>query len=133
MQIFMIINLNACLLSKTFMVDNRPAKNIWQPDFKTGLIFESSKPKSMLIRQGPQVTIREFITREIVFKDEVKWHSNTSIALDPGKYIIDFHVDYLGRQIWEYKGFFIVDEGAPTHLNLTTPRLVTAKPVVVFR
>jgi len=39
----------------------------------------------------------------------------------------------LGSHIWKYKGFFIVDDAAPTHLILETPRLVTAKPKVVFR
>ena len=129
----MIMGLNACLLSTTLMMDRAPPDSVWDPDFETGLIFKSDKPTGKLIRHGPQVTIRDFLTRTIVYDQEVKWHTNTAIALDPGKYIIDFHVVYLGRQIWKYKGFFIVDETAPTHLILETPRLVTAKPSVVFR
>ncbi|MBT4129888.1 MAG: hypothetical protein HOB84_13995 [Candidatus Marinimicrobia bacterium] len=133
LQIIMIVSLNACLLSKTLMLDNAPPNTIWDPDFETGLIFESSKPKSILIVHGPQVTIREFLTRTIVYDEEVNWHTNTSIALDPGKYIVDFHVKYFGSHIWKYKGFFMVDENAPTHLILKTPRFVTAQPKVVFR
>ncbi|NQT62695.1 MAG: hypothetical protein HQ556_07030 [Candidatus Marinimicrobia bacterium] len=133
LQIFMIVSLNACLLSTTFMLDKAPPDTVWDPDFETGLIFESNKPKGKLIRHGPQVTIREFLTRKIVYDEEVKWHTNTSIALAPGKYIIDFYVKYLGVHIWKYKGFFIVDETAPTHLILETPLLVTSKPKVVFR
>ena len=133
LQIIMIVSLNACLLSKTIMLDKAPRNTVWDPDFETGLIFESSKPRSLLIRNGPQVTIRELLTREIVYDEELNWHTNTSIALDPGKYIIDFYVEYSGSHIWKYKGFFIVDDAAPTHLILETPRLVTAKPKVVFR
>ncbi len=133
LQIIMIISLNACLLSTTLMLDNAPSKSVWDPGFETGLIFESSKPRGILILHGPQVTIREFLTRKIVYDEEVLWHSNTSIPLDPGKYILDFYVEYWGSQIWKYKGFFIVDEAAPTHVILETPRLVTAKPQVIFR
>ncbi len=133
LQIAMIVCLNACILSTTFMLDNPPPDTVWDPNFKTGLVFKSSKPKVRLMLHGPQVTIREFLTREIIYDKEVKWHTNTSIPLEPGKYIIDFHVKYFGRQIWKYKGFFIVDEGAPTHLILKAPRLVTSKPSVLFR
>ncbi|MBC8192828.1 MAG: hypothetical protein H8E18_10630 [FCB group bacterium] len=133
LQIIMVLGLNACLLSTTLMLDNTPPSNVWDPDFESGLIFESNKPKGLLIRHGPQVTIRELQTRTIVYDEEVNWHTHTSIALDPGKYIIDFYVEYWGCHIWKYKGFFIVDEAAPTHLILETPRLVTAKPTVVFR
>lgn len=133
LQIIMIVSLNACLLSTTLMLDKTPPNTIWDPDFETGLIFETKKPRGRLILHGPQVTIREFLTRTIVYDEEVNWHTNTPIALDPGKYIIDFYVEYWGSHIWKYKGFFIVDEAAPTHLILETPRLVTAKPTVVFR
>ncbi len=132
-QIILIVSLNACLLSTTLMLDNAPSSPVWDASFETGLIFESNKPKGILIRHGPQVTIRELLTRKIVYDEEVKWHTTTSIALSPGKYIIDFYVDFWGSQIWKYKGFFIVDEASPTHLILTTPRLVTTKPKVVFR
>ena len=133
LQLVVIVSLNACLLSTSFILDNTPPDTVWDPDFETGLIFKTSKPGGKLMWHGPQVTIREFLTREIVYEHEVKWHTNTSIALEPGKYIVDFHVKYLGNHIWKYKGFFIVDEGAPTHLILETPRLVTSKPKVVFR
>lgn len=129
----MIVSLNACLLSTTLMLDKAPPDTVWDPDFETGLIFKAGKPGGKLIWRGPQVTIREFLTRQIVYDDEVNWHTNTSIALDPGKYIIDFYVKYLGNRIWEYKGFFIVDETAPTHLIFETPLLVTSNPKVVFR
>ena len=133
LQIIMILSLNACLLSTTLMLDNTPPSLVGDPDFKTGLIFESSNPKSILIRHGPQVIIREFLTRTIVYDEEVNWHASTSIALEPGKYIIDFYVEYWGSHIWKYKGFFLVDEAAPAHLILETPRLVTAKPKVIYR
>lgn len=133
LQILMIIGLNGCLLSRTFMLDNAPPNTIWDPDFETGLIFESGKPRGLLMLHGPQVTVRDFLTREIVYDEEVNWHAHTAIALDPGKYIIDFHVDYLGRNIWKYKGFFVIDTEAPTHLIFETPILVTAKPKVVIR
>lgn len=127
------MTLNGCLLSTTLMLDNAPPDVVWETGFETGLIFESNKPKGKLIFHGPQVTIREFLTRTIVYDEEVDWHTNTAIALEPGKYIIDFYVPYLGRHIWKYKGFFVVDETAPTHLILQTPLLVTAQPRVVFR
>jgi len=133
LQIILLVGLNGCLLSTTLMLDNAPPDVVWDPGFRTGLVFESNKPKGKLIRHGPQVTIREFLTRTIVYDEEVRWHTNTSIALEPGKYIIDFYVDYLGRHIWKYKGFFVVDDTAPTHLLLETPLLVTAQPKVVFR
>jgi len=129
----MIVSLNACLISTTLMLDNTPPIIVWDPDFETGLIFRSDKPRGILIQRGPQVTIRKFLTREIVYDGEVNWHANTSIALSPGKYIIDFYVKYFGVHIWKYKGFFIVDEAAPTYLILGTPRFVTSKPKVVFR
>ena len=129
----MSVCLNACLLSKTIMLDRVPPKAVDDPGFETGLIFESNRPGSILIRHGPQVTIREFITRKIVYDKEVNWHTNTSIALDPGKYIVDFNVKFLGRRIWKYKGFFVVDEVAPTHLIFKAPRFITAKPKVVIR
>jgi len=132
-QILILLSLNNCIVSKTLMLDRDPPDNIWNPDFETGLIFKSGKPKGALIIHGPQVTIREFLTREIVFDEEVSWNSYTSISLDPGKYIIDFYVKYLGMHIWKYKGFFIVDESAPTHLILETPLLVTSAPKVGFR
>lgn len=133
LQILMLVSLNACLLSTTLMLDNKPPSSVWDSHFETGLIFESNQPRGILVRHGPQVTIREFLTREIVYDEEINWHANTSIALTPGKYIIDFYVYYWGFHVWKYKGFFMVDEAAPTHLILTTPRLVTSKPQVVFR
>ncbi len=133
LQIIMIISLNACLLSTTLMLDNAPPNTVWDPSFETGLIFESGKPRGLLILHGPQVTIREFLTRKIVYDKEVNWHTNTSIPLDPGKYILDFYVEYWGSHIWKYKGFFIVDEAAPTHLSFDTPRFIAAKPKVIFR
>lgn len=129
----MLLSLNACLFSTTLMLDNTPPSSVWDSHFETGLVFKSNQPRGVLVRHGPQVIIREFLSREIVYDKELKWHANTSIALDPGKYIIDFHVNYWGIHIWKYKGFFMVDEAAPTHLILTTPRLITAEPQVVFR
>jgi len=133
LQVVTILTLNACMLSTTLMLDNHQPNTVSDLNFETGLIFESYKRSGVLIRHGPQVTIREFLTRNITYNEEVAWHTNTSIALDPGKYIIDFYVEYFGAHIWEYKGFFTVDEDAPTHLMLRTPKLVTAKPKVVFR
>ena len=133
LQIFIMIGLNGCLLSTTLSLDKNRPNTAGDPGFETGLVFQACQPKGKLIRHGPQVIIREFLTRTIVYDEEVKWHTNTSIALKPGKYIIDFQVDYMGCQIWKYKGFFIVDKAAPTHLILETPLLVTAKPRVVFR
>ncbi len=133
LQTIAMLSLNACLISTTFMLDKERPRTVSAPNFETGLIFEACERRGKLLRTGPQVIVREFLTRRIVFNDEVDWHTNTSIALDPGKYIVDFHVNYLSRQIWKYKGFFVVDEGAPTHLILETPLLVISKPKVIFR
>jgi len=132
-QLLSLLSLNGCLLSTTLMLDKSPPRTKSDPFFTTGLVFEADKPKGRLILNGPQVTIREFLTRDIVYDRELDWYTNTSIALVPGKYIIDFHVKYFGAQIWKYKGFFSVDDEAPTHLILKTPRLVTAKPKVFLR
>ena len=121
------------MLSRTIIFDSSPPAEAWSPEFETGLIFKSPQQKSLAIWEGPQVIIREFLTREIVFNGEVAWHCNTSIPLDPGKYIVDLHARYLGVKIWKYKGFFEVGETAPTHLIFDTPLLVTSKPRVVFR
>lgn len=133
LQLIMLLSLNGCLVSTTLMLDRTPPLSEGDLYFETGLIFRSDTPRSILVQHGPQVTIREFQTRAIVYDQELKWHANTSIALDPGKYIIDFHVKFYGFRIWKYKGFFIVDEEAPVYLILQTPRLVTSKPDVVFR
>lgn len=133
LMVCMVFSLNACMLSRTIIFDSSPPAEAWSPDFETGLIFKAPQQKSLAIWEGPQVIIREFLTREIVFNDEVDWHCNTSIPLVPGKYIVDLHAKYLGIKIWKYKGFFEVNETAPTHLMFDTPLLVTSKPRVVFR
>lgn len=125
--------LNACMLSRTIILDRSPPAEVWDSSFETGLIFKAPWQKSLLIWDGPQVTIREFLTREIVYRGEVDWHANTSIPLAPGKYIVDFHAKYVGIQIWKYKGFFEVVADAPTHLILDVPFFVTSKPRVTFR
>jgi len=133
LQILLSFSLNSCIISTTLFLDNDRPNTVWDPNFETGLVFESCKQKGSLIRHGPQVTISNFATRRIVYNEEVNWHTNTSIALDPGDYLIDFYVEYMGKHIWNYKGSFSVDKAAPIHLILETPILVTSKPKVVFK
>ncbi len=131
--LLMVLSLNRCMLSKSIILDNSPPAIVWDEGFETGLVFKAPRQSSLLTWQGPQVTIREFLTREIVFKEEVKWHTLTSITLNPGKYIVDCYVPYLGFRIWSYKGFFEVSETAPSHLIYKTPYLITSDPQVILR
>lgn len=133
LQIICVVSLNSCLLSRTFILDRSPPDIVWETDFRTGLVVETGTPKAISVIHGPQITIREFLTRDIVYNEELDWHTNTSIELMPGKYILDFHVDYWGFEIWKYKGFFMVDDEAPTHMTMKLPRLVSSQPKVVFR
>ena len=122
---FIYIFCNSCAY---VALDTSQAKNNYvNPNLKSGIIFYLGKPGPM-VRNKYVVKCFSKYAGVIVKEAELEWDSKSSLALYPGEYIIEAHVIYFKKKIWQSKCEIDIRDQEIVHYRFEPPIFVTTKP-----